>query len=341
MWLCVSDYSTAVCLWNRSLSDKCGGHVNKRRVPVGREEGTRLARWPRGRWNKTCGERRKVPDDTATSDLTENSRCDIERNVMDAESRKITGKHREVIFLPQISVCWSMNMRSKQKYHEISPTEVHAVTLSWAPSELGELKVSIYAFSLIPLSLRGTENLLMALFQSPDEASYNPLPDFVSTLLPIPPSHSLLTRQNYPFKTQITSCPSMLIVSRWLLMSCSCDSNASAKFMRVSQPNPCPFHSLLSSPWSLLSQPQPHGASCDSTNPPSMHLPQGLSAGCSLCLRRSDLSQGCLRTSLKSMLICFLLISHPPPPALFCLHHSLLSNFKSHVYLLYSISPLS
>lgn len=230
---------------------------------------------------------------------------------------------------------------SKQKYHEISPTEVHAVTLSWAPSGLAELKVSIYAFSLIPLSLRGTENLLMALFQSPDEASYNPLPDFVSTLLPIPPSHSLLTRQNYPFKTQITSCPSMLIVSRWLLMSCSCDSNASAKFMRVSQPNPCPFHSLLSSPWSLLSQPQPHGASCDSTNPPSMHLPQGLSAGCSLCLRRSDLSQGCLRTSLKSMLICFLLISHPPPPALFCLHHSLLSNFKSHVYLLYSISPLS
>lgn len=38
-------------------------------------------------------------------DLMENSRCDIERNVMDAESRKITGKHREVIFLPQISVC--------------------------------------------------------------------------------------------------------------------------------------------------------------------------------------------------------------------------------------------
>lgn len=168
-----------------------------------------------------------------------------------------------------------------------------------------------------------------------------PLTDFVSTRLPIPPSHSLLTRQNYPFKTQITSCPSLLIISRWLLISCSYNSNAAAKFMRVSQPKPCPFHSLLSYPWSLLSQPQLPGASCDSTNPPSMHLPQGLDTGCSLCLRRSDLSQGCLGTSLKSMLICFLLIAHPPPPALFCLHHSLLSNFKPHVCLLHSISLLS
>lgn len=33
------------------------------------------------------------------------SRHDIERNVIEAGSRKITGKHREVIFLPQISVC--------------------------------------------------------------------------------------------------------------------------------------------------------------------------------------------------------------------------------------------
>ena len=44
-------------------------------------------------------------DDTVTSDLTENGRCDIERNVIDAVSRKITGKHREVIFLPQIPIC--------------------------------------------------------------------------------------------------------------------------------------------------------------------------------------------------------------------------------------------
>ena len=182
---------------------------------------------------------------------------------------------------------------------------------------------------------------LLKLFESPDGASYKPLTDFVSTLLPIPPSHSLLTRQNYPFKTQITSCPSLLIISRWLLISCSYSSKASAKFMRVSQPNPCPFHSLLSSPWSLLSRPQIHGASCDSTNPLSMLLPQGLSTGCSLCLRHSDLSQGCSGTSLKSMLICFLLISHPPPPDLLCLHRSLLSDFKSHVYLLHSISLLS
>lgn len=50
-------------------------------------------------------EKEKNAYDTVMSDLMENSRCDIERNVIEAGSRKITGKHREVIFLPQISVC--------------------------------------------------------------------------------------------------------------------------------------------------------------------------------------------------------------------------------------------
>lgn len=50
-------------------------------------------------------EKEKNAYDTVMSDLMENSRCDIERNVIDTVSRKITGKCREVIFLPQIFVC--------------------------------------------------------------------------------------------------------------------------------------------------------------------------------------------------------------------------------------------
>lgn len=129
------------------------------------------------------------------------------------------------------------------------------------------------------------------------------------TLLLIPLSYLLFTRHNYPF-TSIRSCHSCFVISQWLLILCKvqfeCPNPAHKAFIIWSLAG---FHNLLFDHFSLLTQSQLHGATSCSSNPPSMQLLQSLITCSFLYLKFScsKYSSDCSITSLKSMLMCYLL----------------------------------
>lgn len=258
MWLCVLDYSTAVCPETVAYQTNVVGMSTNGEYPWKRRRHTlgqmtkRMVKqnlWGKEKsawWHRHIGS-------YGEQQMWYRKKCDgcgVQENHREAQ--------RSNILLPSNICMLKHEYASKQKYHEISPTEVHAVTLSWAPLQTGWTKGFLYTHFLIPLSLRGTENLLMALFQSPDEASYKSPAWFCFYSFAHPFSFTThqteLSLQNtdhilslYVYSLQVTS----QVLQLWF--------KCSAKFMRVSQPNPCPFHSLLSSPWSCLSAPAAWG----------------------------------------------------------------------------------